>query len=420
MSISIFIQDFFKRKGGYVLSAVVLSKLLSLLLSVFLIRILTKQDYGNLMYAYTVISFIMPFMGMGIFQSFLKYAPIQEFMYQRKKLFRYIFIGGSLASFILIVLLLILAPFITSNVPNAYLYLLGFSLLIWTLFIFESVKNYLRIFYLNKAYARLEIIHALLIFVSATLLTFYIGAIGFVFAIVLTPLLLSLWLLLSKNLLNDGNTKTKFNVSTKKLWSYGIYTSLGGLVSQLIFSVDLLSIGNLLEDAKWVAQYKALSLIPFSLMFLPSVILKTDFVKLVQEAKNKIYLIQYVKNFMFLFSIISIFLIVTIYFLDNWIIRVFFGEDYLEQSNLLMIFTFGIVGAFLFRVPFGNLMVAIGWTKINTIISIITLLADIILNYFWIQKWGIWGAAYATSLLLWFSGIATFFIFIFYISKLKN
>ena len=84
MKVNQFISDFLKRKGAHVFLAVIVAKLFSLLLSVVLIRFLTKEDYGNLMYAYTIISFTMPFMGMGIFQSFVRYAPLQKFIYQRK------------------------------------------------------------------------------------------------------------------------------------------------------------------------------------------------------------------------------------------------------------------------------------------------------------------------------------------------
>jgi O-antigen/teichoic acid export membrane protein len=108
------------------------------------------------------------------------------------------------------------------------------------------------------------------------------------------------------------------------------------------------------------------------------------------------------------------------FFFGDWLIQIAFGDKYMPHSNLLMIFMIGISGAFLFRVPFGNIMVAIGWTKINTVISIVTLIADVILNYFWIHKWGIMGAAYATSLLLWLSGIATFIVFIVYLSRLEK
>jgi len=418
MTLNLFIQEFLKRKGAYIFSSVVLSKVFSLLLSIIIIRLLTKEDYGNLMYAYTIISFVMPFMGMGVFQSFIKYAPIQKYLHQRKTIFRYTFIGGSIASVILTVLIILIAPILTIKVQGAYKYLLIFSLLIVSLFIFESVKNYLRIFYLNKAYAQLEILHAILVFITGVIFTYFVGAIGFVLALVLIPLLLSFWLLVKKDFFSV--LEKKINISTKTFWAYGIYTSLGGLVSQLIFSVDIISIGNILNDSLALAQYKALSLIPFSLLFLPSAIIKTDFVKLVQEAKNRVYLIQYIKNFMFIFLIVSVLLISVVYFFDTWFIQLMFGKAYLEQSNLLMIFSIGITGAFLFRVPFGNIMVAIGWTKINTVISILTLFADLLLNYFWIQKWGIEGAAYATSLLLWLSGLATFFVFLFYLYKIKQ
>jgi len=418
MSINGFIKGFVNRKGGYIFSSIVLSKLLSLLLSIFIIRILTKEDYGNLMYAYTIISFVMPFMGMGVFQSFIKYAPIQKFLFQRKTIFKYTFIGGIITSSILVAVIIIVAPLLTTEIPAAYKYLLLFSGLILSLFIFESVKNYLRIFYLNKAYAKLEILHSVFVFIFGLVLTYFIGAYGFILSIVFVPLFLSLYLLSTKSIISKENIQ--ININKKQFWIYGIYTSLGGLVSQLIFSVDIISIGNILDDATALAQYKALSLIPFSLLFLPGAIIKTDFVKLVQEAKNRTYLISYVKNFMLIFLMTSFGLIATVYFLDEWIINLIFGKEYLEEVNLLMIFSIGIVGAFIFRVPFGNIMVAIGWTKISTFISILTLIADVILNYFWIQKWGIQGAAYATSLLLWLSGLATFIVFLVYVSRLKK
>jgi len=417
MNIRDFIQDFFKRKGAYIFSATIISKLLSFTLSIIIIRILSKNDYGNLMYAYTIISFIMPFMGGGIFQSFLKYAPIQQFMYERKNLFRYILISGTLVSLALSFLLIAISGFITTRIPEAQLYLILFSFLIVALFIFESVKNYLRIFFLNKAYAQLEIIQAVLVFIFGALLTWLIGAFGFIISLIIVPLFLSLYLIIKKQMLKTVDTF--LNLSHKKLWYYGIYTSLGGLISALIFSVDIISIGNILKDASLVAQYKAISLIPFSLLFLPSAFIKTDFVKLVQKAKDFNYMKSYIINFMLVFLIISTALIVISYFSADIIISYLLGNAYIGSTNLFYVLIFGIVGAFIFRVPFGNILVAIGWTKINTGISISTLFLDIILNYFWIHEYGIIGAAYATSLLLWLSGISTFFVFIFYLKKIK-
>jgi len=418
MKVNQFISDFLKRKGAYVFFAVIVSKLFSLLLSVVVIRLLTKEDYGNLMYAYTIISFVMPFMGMGVFQSFIRYAPLQKFIYQRKALFKYTFIGGVIASVILSLFIVLFAPLISHKIPESYWYIVSFSLLIVSLFIFESIKNYFRISFLNQVYAKLEIIHSISVFIIGVSLTYFIGAFGFIIALIIVPLILSVYLLLKKKIFTG--IVSKIDIPKKEYWYYGIYTSLGGLLSQLIFSIDIIGIGNLLNDAKLLAQYKALSIIPFSLLFLPGAVIKTDFVKLVNESKNRAYLISYVKNFMIIFSGVSVLILVTVYFLGDWIVVLLFGQQYMGTSDLLLVFTLGIIGAFLFRVPFGNIMVVIGKTKINTLISILTLLADVVLNYFWIQKWGIMGAAYATSLLLWLSGIATYIVFRLYIAKLSR
>jgi O-antigen/teichoic acid export membrane protein len=361
----------------------------------------------------------MPFMGMGIFQSFLKYAPIQKKIFQRRMYFKLTFKKGLWASIILSTLLIISSPLVSLNMPESLWYTIAFSLMIITLFIFESVKNYLRVFFLNKAYARLEITHALMIFILGMLLSFYLGVFGFIVTLVIVPLILSLYLLNKKRILTS-DFAFKPNETNKEIWWYGIYTSIGGLVSQLIYSIDIISIGNILEKPESLAQYKALSLIPFSLIFLPSAVFKTDFVKLVQESKNWRYMISYAKNFMLIFLSISSALFGLSYFFGDLFIQLVFGKAYTEQTNLFLVFMFGIIGAFTFRIPFGNILVAIGWTKISTILSIGILVADIILNYFWIHNWGIIGAAYATSLLLWVSGILTFIVFLIYIGRLKK
>ncbi len=413
-----FIRQFRKNKGTYILLATIVSKLASFLLSVIIIRLLTKEDYGNLMYAYSIVSFLMPFMGVGIFQSFLKYAPIQPFLSQRKALFVLTFRKGLIASVILSLILISLSFLATLKMPGALYYLIFFSVLIISLFIFESVKNYLRVFFLNKAYAKLEIIHSILVLIIGTILTFFLGAFGFIISLVITPLILSAYLLYNKDLLSGR--KEELNIKMSKLLSYGVYTSFGGLVAQLIYSVDVLSIGHIIENPDSVAQYKALSIIPFSLMFLPGAIIKTDFVKLVQKAGDAKFLLKYVSNFMMIFTLISLVLVAVFYWGGEWFIQVFFGEQYLGNNNLLIVFVFGVSGAFIFRVLYGNLLVAIGWTGINTVISVVTILADIVLNYYWVHKYGILGAGYATSLLLWASGLATFLVFLVYIRQLKR
>ena len=96
----------------------------------------------------------------------------------------------------------------------------------------------------------------------------------------------------------------------------------------------------------------------------------------------------------------------------------FFGPEYIEAASLIPVFGFGLVGAFLFRNPFGNIITCVGWAKTNTIISIVVLLLDIVLNIFLVEKYGIIGAAYSTAILLWLAGIVSYLAFRKYLKTL--
>ena len=95
-----------------------------------------------------------------------------------------------------------------------------------------------------------------------------------------------------------------------------------------------------------------------------------------------------------------------------------FGSEYILAQDLIPIFAVGLVGAFLFRNPFGNIITCVGWVKTNTAISIIVLLLDVILNIFLVEKYGIIGAAYSTAILLWIAGIASYIAFLKYLKTL--
>ena len=79
------------------------------------------------------------------------------------------------------------------------------------------------------------------------------------------------------------------------------------------FVIDILLIGYLLEDTEMITNYRYISLIPFSLLFLPRVFIATDFVTFTENIFQKKYIINYIKSYMLFFffaSVISCFLLV--------------------------------------------------------------------------------------------------------------
>ncbi len=416
-SIKDFISGFFKRKGGYVFSAIIINRVFGFVLSLFVINFLTKSEFGSIAYAYNIISFITPFAGFGIFQSLNRYGAIQDSQTKKQQLFKFVFYRGIIASIVLVLLIIVLAPLLVKTLPNSYNYLLQISVLIINLFILEMVKIYYRIYNINKLFAYIEISQSVVLLVSGLLLTYFLGGTGYVLALVFSPLVVAVYIIVkNKMLLNITNPN--YSKSLKKsIWSYGIYTSMGGLVSQLIFSVDILTIGFIIKNPDSVALYKAASLIPMALLFIPSGVMKTDLIKITQQYKNKIFLKKYAANYIKLFSIISIALLIILHF-STPIILSFFGEQYSEIGPLITVFAIGLVGAFIFRIPFGNIITAVGWAKTNTLISCVVLVLDVLLNIYFVDEYGIIGAAYSTTILLWISGLLSYLAFRNYLSKL--
>ncbi|MDF1672322.1 MAG: oligosaccharide flippase family protein [Vicingaceae bacterium] len=412
------VKGFFKRKGGYILSSIIISKVFSFLLSIFVVKHLTTNDFGNISYSYNIISFIIPFMGFGIFQSLSRFAPIANSQSEKRRIFKFTFWRGVLASIIITIILIALAGIITQNLPNAKHYLIYLSFLVLSLFIMESVKLLYRVYNLNKLYAYIEISHSLLLLVLGVTLTYFLDGVGYVLALLISPLIIAL-LLTIKNKLYKKTPATKYDrVEKLTFWKYGFFTSIGGLAAKLLFSIDILMIGFLLKDETEVALYKAASLIPFSLLFIPNGFIQTDLIKLTREYQNKAFLKKYILNYLKLFGLISIVTAITLTLLAEPIMQ-FFGEKYHSAYPLIPVFAIGIIGAFVFRNLFGNLLDAFGWAKTSAILSITILLLDVVLNYFLVKEHGIIGAAYSTSILLWSSGILSAIAILVYLKRLK-
>ena len=400
------------------MSSIIISKALSFALSIFVVKHLTTNDFGNISYSYNIISFIVPFMGFGIFQSLGRFAPIANSQLEKRRLFKFTFWRGVVASLIIVFILILLAGVITNSLPNAKEYLIYLSFLVLSLFILESVKLLYRVYNLNKLFAYIEIGHSFLLVVLGIILTYFFDGVGYVFALLISPLIVALFLTL-KNKLYTKTPPTKYSKSEKlTLWKYGFFTSIGGLTSKLLFSIDILMIGYLLKDETDVALYKAATLIPFSLLFIPNGFIQTDFVKLTREYQNKTYLKKYILNYLKLFGLISIVISGLLVVFSKPLMQ-FFGTEYFKAHTLIPVFAIGIIGAFMFRNLFGNLLDAIGWAKTSATLSSSILILDVILNYFLVKEYGIIGAAYSTSILLWLSGILSATAILIYLKRLK-
>jgi O-antigen/teichoic acid export membrane protein len=313
--------------------------------------------------------------------------------------------------------LVIASPWITAKLPKGlpYFYIITFQLI--GLLFYETVSWYLRIVHLNKAFSYLQIQQGIGMFVGNVLAAYFFGAMGFAISTVIIPFVLALFWMKKINFFAVQPKYLVKDTTKRAYFNYGFFTSLGGIAAQLLFTVDILVISYLLADAESIAFYKASSMIPFALLFIPTGFILTDFVTLVKESKNKEYLVNYYKNFAKLFFTLSTLLLIVMWLFSDEIMQLF-GAKYSNEISLLPIFAFGLIGGMSIRIPMGNLLSAVGWARINALFSAILLILNVILNYYLVKSYGIVGAAWATSGLMWFSGIISFIAFKIYLKKL--
>jgi len=271
---------------------------------------------------------------------------------------------------------------------------------------FHLIKNnYYRINDLNLSYSKNNLIKSF-IFLTALILVPIYGIYGLLLAYILAPLY-STFKSLKIVRFNDFDFKSNF-----KYLKYGLNVGIASIVSQLILLSDNLIIGNLIESSDKIAIYKIATIIPLGLFFIPNVFLTTDFVEISKMEKNKTLLISYYKSYLKLLSIITLFLVPAIYLSANFITTLLFGDQYAESGTLMRVLLIGTISVFLLRNPLGFILNAVGQSKINVKVSYIMLVINLLMSISLTTKFGLIGAAYATSLTLFLGGFLTLYYFI--------
>ncbi|PJA06931.1 MAG: hypothetical protein COX71_00670, partial [Flavobacteriales bacterium CG_4_10_14_0_2_um_filter_35_18] len=191
---------------------------------------------------------------------------------------------------------------------------------------------------------------------------------------------------------------------------YGLFASMANVATQLLFAVDILLIGSILNDSSLVTAYKYVSIIPFSLLFLPGILLTTDFVNLTERILDRAYIKKYCQNYMLFFTLISVGIIGVFYFFSNFILSLF-NPAYIQYKSTFIVLSFGVSSILILRGLYGNLLSALGKAQVNYWTAFIALLINIPGNYYLIPKYGILGAAITSAILMWLSSIAAFIVF---------
>lgn len=406
-----FLRDFHKNSGSWIMLATFFNKFILFLIKVFVIVYIEKEVLGQVVYSVAMIAFFTPFVGFGAPSGLLRFGSIAKNSENRKEIIDYSFSQGLINNFILILIILPFIPLLSKSDETIMLFLFILLGRVLGLYLNNFQSAQMRVDLKNKRYGQYEIFNSLVLFVLAFSLTFLFNAVGYVVALVVSPILA---FIIYGYLFGipKFNLKWKFDFKKKSFWYYSFLSSFSGMASHMVFFIDIFLIKQMLDNEA-VAEYNVASLIPMNILVLPVIFMRTDFTKIASNYKNRAFLKQYYTNFLWIFFGISMVGMSIAYFFGEWMFS-FIGDEY-QPFEIFMYLMAAVCISIMFRVPLGNMIAAFGKADFNTLTGIVTLVAAIALNLLLIPSYGLLGATWATCIALVLSSIMNLIYFIWYL-----
>ena len=393
-----FLSNFFKQSGIWIASSFFVSKIAAFLLTLFMARILSKEDLGWVMYGLNYLGFFIPFVGFGSSHGALRYAAIEKENVEKQKIIAYSFSYGLIFNILLSLIMLVLAFVIFGN-GNQLLIVSLFMIRLFGVFLIDQAKSEVRGFHNNKKFGQIEIYSNILLLVSAVFSAYFFGVKGYIFSLCLSPFVV---LFFHRFRISFDRTQFK-NFTEKSFWKFCVTMAFTNQVSELIFLLDVFFIGIFLDNSA-VAHYRIYSIIPFNLFFLAALFFQTAYPKLCENHQNNQYQLQFLFNFWKLMVPITILIFAVSYFGAEYILTLF-GNDYAENTKVFKILIVASISVLLLRTPFGYLLASKGKSIYNLIAALISILSLLVLIKPTISNFGIEGVAWLSLVNLFFIGI---------------
>lgn len=409
-----FIIGFLKRDGLSVLLSTFLTKVSGVLLAVIIVRLLPVKEYGNVAFAISIVGIFSVFGGVGSNWSLLRFGPGLQSISAKFQMFKYSIAKGGKYTIPIILFLILASFFLPPNLKDSKYYLILLSFSILTSFQYQSLQSYFRIIGKNKIYSKANVIGSVILLVLSIVLSYFFKGYGYVISIVLAPFF---GYLVFRKHISFRRLASK-EPPAKTFFTYGLYTGLGMIASQTTILLGPVIGGYLNATSEDIALFRVATIIPFNLLIIPLMIMTTDFVHFSKNSTNPAVLKDYYFQYLKTISVITIvpFLIILIF--NKPILLILFGSNYAGSSEMLFVLMVGVFFSFLFRIPLGNMLAAVGKADWNVFHTVFWLSAFIPISIYSYHSWGMLGISVSISCVFIFSGFISLFLFFLYLKKI--
>lgn len=413
-SLEFFIRNFLKGKGQLVLASLLIGKVCTFLSSLFVIKLLPVEDFGKMSIVAAVFAIFASTTGLGSYQSLLRFGSVAENKTHKNELSAYLLRQGFIYQLLLTLVFLLCSFIYVDKYENIFWIFVFFSIRFIGFYFLNHIQARLRINDKNSEFARINNISNIFGLVLLIILTYFFQLKGYLIALAIIPFLSLFWF--KKKDFKNSDLPDIFN--NKEIWKYALHASATIILSDALFSLDILLLGWLLNENS-VAGYRVAILIPSNVTFLALAFMQSDFPVLAKKYKDKDFLSSYISGYYRFFIPVCLVIFIVSLIFSKEILVFFFNENYAGSPMIFIIFMGTFLVNILFRNLFGNLLSAVGKISLNTKGSLFSICFLIILSLVLVPKYQTLGMAISVSATLLFSGFLFMFYFYKYFKELK-
>jgi len=391
----------------HVFGSSAINRMIGMMTSVVLVRVLTKTDFAQYVYAQNIFEYFMLLSGFGMVSAVLQVCSEQHGdMNRQSEFFRYGTRFGLQFNGFLSVVLLLFSLVVPLPVAGSAPILSVMSFLLVFLFLSEMQKIHFRVTLQNRRFAYLNTIDSILIFSCSV-----IGVLLWrTFGLVIGRYLAAMACILIAVLFFRGparlNPKVNLSASDRRsLFGIAGLSMVNNSLSTMLYLVEITLIGIYVADANMVATYRVASTIPIALNFIPLAFMTYGYAYFAKNNKDKrwvrIHFAKAAGGLALLCGAITVVLVV----LAPWIVPIIFGAQYADSVLSFRILMIAFFFTSVLRILSGNILVTQRRLKFNLFMAVFGGVLHIGLLLFLINGYGEVGAAIAHLITMLLTGL---------------
>lgn len=394
-------------KGGFlhILAGNFLSRAITMISGLVIAGLIDKNEYAYLSYADNLYGYLTLLTGLGLSTALLKHCGVKNDVHHDKAYFDFALRYGTLFEFLASILLCIAVSFINIPYPRARVYMWMLCLIPSLSHIYSVCAIYARTQYENRRYALGGVIQSSAGFVFSVAFLMLCGTIGLVAARYAAVIIALLYVgyYVFRRFRSVVRAKLE-RVEIKRFMGMGFAMMTASLFSGMMPINEAFLVNNVIRDEITTANFRVAGIFPSMLLlfsgavtvyFFPIVSQMTDWRKI-----RKTVLQIGAFTFLFLGLVAAVGAMAT-----PWVIRLIYGTKYVDAIPMTyMLWGMRAMNCCIRIVPM-NLLPAIGKTKIVAWTAFLSCIAQVVIDYYMIQTYGILGVAVGAIIVYAISGI---------------